>query len=71
MDKFMPHWRQIKDELNRLPVRHEEWGADVLEIYLLLPIYPLDHAAIFDEAECATDLVAAKIVACQLTFSAM
>lgn len=25
MDKFMPHWRQIKDELNRLPVRHEEW----------------------------------------------
>lgn len=25
MDKFIPHWRQIKDELNRLPVRHEEW----------------------------------------------
>ncbi|WP_413793974.1 MULTISPECIES: M48 family metallopeptidase [unclassified Pseudomonas] len=25
MDKFVPHWRQIKDELNRLPVRHEEW----------------------------------------------
>ncbi len=25
MDKFMPQWRQIKDELNRLPVRHEEW----------------------------------------------
>ena len=25
MDKLMPHWRQIKDELNRLPVRHEEW----------------------------------------------
>ncbi|NWN46268.1 M48 family metallopeptidase [Pseudomonas protegens] len=25
MDKFMPHWRQVKDELNRLPVRHEEW----------------------------------------------
>lgn len=25
MDRFMPHWRQIKDELNRLPVRHEQW----------------------------------------------
>jgi hypothetical protein len=25
MDKLMPHWRQIKDQLNRLPVRHEEW----------------------------------------------
>ncbi len=25
MDKFIPHWRQIKDDLNRLPVRHEEW----------------------------------------------
>lgn len=25
MDNFIPHWRQIKDELNRLPVRHEEW----------------------------------------------
>ena len=25
MNKLMPHWRQIKDELNRLPVRHEEW----------------------------------------------
>ncbi|WP_411704847.1 M48 family metallopeptidase [Edaphovirga cremea] len=29
MDKFMPQWRQIKDELNRLPVRHEEWGHSV------------------------------------------
>lgn len=25
MNKLMPHWRQIKDELNRLPVRHEAW----------------------------------------------
>ncbi|GGJ49613.1 M48 family metallopeptidase [Pseudomonas avellanae] len=25
MDQLLPHWRQIKDELNRLPVRHEEW----------------------------------------------
>jgi hypothetical protein len=45
--------------------------TDVLEVYLLLPIYPLDHAAIFNEAECATGLVDAKIVASQLTFSAM
>jgi predicted metal-dependent hydrolase len=26
MDRFMPQWRQVRDELNRLPVRHEEWG---------------------------------------------
>ena len=26
MDGMMPHWRQIKAELNRLPVRHEDWG---------------------------------------------
>lgn len=25
LDGFMPHWRQIKAELNRLPVRHEDW----------------------------------------------
>lgn len=25
MDRFMPQWRQVRDELNRLPVRHEEW----------------------------------------------
>lgn len=25
MDSFLPSWRQLKDELNRLPVRHEEW----------------------------------------------
>lgn len=26
MELFMPKWRHLKDELNRLPVRHEEWG---------------------------------------------
>ncbi|WP_442808234.1 YgjP-like metallopeptidase domain-containing protein [Trinickia soli] len=26
MDRFMPQWRQLKDELNRLPVRHENWA---------------------------------------------
>jgi predicted metal-dependent hydrolase len=26
MDRFMPKWRFHKDELNRLPVRHESWG---------------------------------------------
>lgn len=26
MDQFMPKWRFYKDELNRLPVRHEDWG---------------------------------------------
>lgn len=25
MDKFMPKWRFYKEELNRLPVRHESW----------------------------------------------
>ena len=25
MDKFLPQWRQIKEELNRLPVSHVEW----------------------------------------------
>jgi predicted metal-dependent hydrolase len=25
MDQFMPKWRFYKDELNRLPVRHENW----------------------------------------------
>ena len=25
MDSFMPAWRQVRDELNRLPVRHESW----------------------------------------------
>jgi predicted metal-dependent hydrolase len=26
MDRFMPQWRQLRDELNRLPVRHENWA---------------------------------------------
>ncbi|MBZ0086873.1 MAG: M48 family metallopeptidase [Thermomonas sp.] len=25
LDGFMPQWRQVKSELNRLPVRHEDW----------------------------------------------
>jgi predicted metal-dependent hydrolase len=25
MDRFMPNWRRYKEELNRLPVRHEDW----------------------------------------------
>ena len=26
MELFMPKWRHLKDELNRLPVRHEDWA---------------------------------------------
>ncbi|WP_175026556.1 M48 family metallopeptidase [Burkholderia aenigmatica] len=26
MDRFMPQWRQHRDEVNRLPVRHEDWA---------------------------------------------
>ena len=26
MDGFLPRWRISRDQLNRLPVRHEEWG---------------------------------------------
>ena len=25
MDNIMPEWRSIRDDLNRLPVKHEEW----------------------------------------------
>jgi hypothetical protein len=25
MDKFMPQWRQLRDELNRAPLAHEDW----------------------------------------------
>lgn len=25
MDRFMPEWRQRRNLLNRLPLRHEEW----------------------------------------------
>jgi predicted metal-dependent hydrolase len=26
MDRHYPRWRSVREELNRLPVRHEEWG---------------------------------------------
>ena len=26
MDRLMPNWRHHRDELNRLPVPHEDWG---------------------------------------------
>lgn len=26
MDQFMPKWQFYKEQLNRLPVRHEDWG---------------------------------------------
>ncbi len=26
MDQFIPNWRHRRDQLNQLPVRHEEWG---------------------------------------------
>jgi predicted metal-dependent hydrolase len=26
MDRFMPKWQSVREELNRLPVRHETWG---------------------------------------------
>jgi predicted metal-dependent hydrolase len=26
MEQFMPHWRFYRTELNRLPVRHEDWA---------------------------------------------
>ena len=26
MNKFLPSWRQYRDELNRAPLAHEEWG---------------------------------------------
>jgi predicted metal-dependent hydrolase len=25
MDRFLPQWRECRDALNRLPVRHERW----------------------------------------------
>ncbi len=28
MDKYMPNWRHIKEELNSLPVKHESWKHD-------------------------------------------
>ena len=26
MDLFLPNWQQVRAALNRLPVRHEDWG---------------------------------------------
>ena len=26
MDKFLPKWRQYKEELNRSPLKHENWN---------------------------------------------
>jgi predicted metal-dependent hydrolase len=26
MDKHLPQWRVLRDELNRAPVAHEDWG---------------------------------------------
>ncbi len=26
MDRFMPKWKSHKDELNRLPIQHSDWG---------------------------------------------
>lgn len=26
MDKHLPHWRLVKEELNRIPVSHVDWG---------------------------------------------
>jgi predicted metal-dependent hydrolase len=26
MDRFMPNWRSVRETLNRLPVRHQDWA---------------------------------------------
>ncbi len=26
MDNVMPQWRSLRDDLNSLPLKHEEWG---------------------------------------------
>ena len=26
MDAAMPQWRAVREQLNRLPVRHDEWA---------------------------------------------
>ena len=26
MDFYLPHYQQLRKQLNRLPVRHEDWG---------------------------------------------
>ena len=25
MERHLPHWQQLRERLNRLPVRHEDW----------------------------------------------
>ncbi len=26
MDRFLPHWRALRNQLNRSPLAHEDWG---------------------------------------------
>jgi predicted metal-dependent hydrolase len=26
MDRFLPQWRVLREQLNELPVRHEKWA---------------------------------------------
>ncbi|SKC49485.1 M48 family metallopeptidase [Paraburkholderia hospita] len=28
MDRYLPQWRMVRDELNRAPLGHEDWGAE-------------------------------------------
>lgn len=28
MDRFLPMWREVRDELNRLPFGHLDWGIE-------------------------------------------
>jgi len=44
MDQFMPQWRFCRAELNRLPVRHDDWLADE---GVGAPVYA-------DESSCAS-----------------
>jgi predicted metal-dependent hydrolase len=30
MNRFLPQWKQLKEELNHLPVKHENWDAKTL-----------------------------------------
>jgi predicted metal-dependent hydrolase len=25
IERVMPHWRELRQQLNRLPIRHDEW----------------------------------------------
>jgi predicted metal-dependent hydrolase len=29
LDRYLPQWREARDELNRLPLGHEQWGRDI------------------------------------------